>query len=43
MEIANLSHKDFKALVTKILTEFWKRIEQHSENFTKELENIKKI
>ena len=42
MEIGNLPDKDFRAVVTKILTEFGKRIEEHSENFVKELENIKK-
>ena len=42
MEIGNLPDKDLKAVVTKILTEFGKRIEEHSENFIKELENIKK-
>ena len=42
MEIGNLPDKDFLAVVTKMLTEFGKTIEEHSENFIKELENIKK-
>ena len=41
-EINNLPDKEFKELVIKMLTEVWKRIHEHNENFNKELENIKK-
>lgn len=41
MEINNLLDKEFKATVIKMLTEFGKRLEEHSENFNKELETIK--
>ena len=41
-EISTLSDKEFKAMVIKMLTEFRKRIEEHSENFHQELESIKK-
>ena len=40
-EINNLPDKKFKALVIRMLTELRNRIEEHSENFNKELENIK--
>ena len=39
--INNLPDKEFKALETRMLTDLGKRIDQHSENFNKELENIK--
>ena len=38
----NLLYKKFKALVIRKLTELGKRIDEHSENFNKELENIRK-
>ena len=41
-EINNLPDKEFKALVIRILTELGKRIDEHSKNFSKELEYIKK-
>ena len=34
-QINNLSGKEFKAIVIKILTELRKRIDEHSENFDK--------
>ena len=33
--------KEFKALVIKLLIELRKIIDEHSENFNKELENVK--
>ena len=39
-EINNSPDKELKALAIKILTELGKRIDEHSENFNKELENI---
>lgn len=41
-QIKNVSDKELKALVIKMLTEIEKRIHEHSENFNKELENVKK-
>ena len=32
---------EFKALVTRMLDELWKRIDEYSKHFNKELENIK--
>ena len=37
-EISNLPDKEFKTLI--MLTELGKRLDEHSENFNKELENI---
>lgn len=34
--------KEFKALTVRILTELKKRINKHSKNFNKDLENVKK-
>ena len=34
--------KEFKALVIRLLIELWKIIDEYSENFNRELENIKK-
>ena len=41
-ETNNLPDKEFNTLVIRMLTELGKRIEEHSENFKKEVENIKK-
>lgn len=40
MEKINLPDKKFKTMVTKMLHELGKRIEELSENFTKRIENI---
>ena len=37
-EIYNLPDKEFKSLVIRTLTELGKRIDEHSENLNKELE-----
>lgn len=36
MEINNLSDKEFKIMVIKVLTDFGRRIDGHSENVNKE-------
>ena len=41
-QINDLLTKEFKALVIRILTELEKRINKHSKNFNKDLENVKK-
>lgn len=41
-DIRNLPDKEFKVMAIKILTELWRRIDKHSENFNKEVENIRK-
>lgn len=41
MEISNLSDKEFKVMVKKMLTELGRRIDEHNENFNKEMENIR--
>ena len=40
-EISNLSNKEFKIMVIRILTELSSRMEEHSENFNKEIANKK--
>lgn len=40
-QMNNLLDKDLKAVVLKMLTELRKRMDKHSENSNKELENIK--
>ena len=42
MEISNLPGKEFKGMVIKILMKLRKRIKEHSENFNKDLESIKR-
>ena len=37
----NLPDKEFKEMVIKILSKLRKKIKEHTENFNKELENIK--
>ena len=40
-EMSNLSNKEFKVIIIKMLTKF-RRMDEHSVNFNKVLENIKK-
>ena len=40
-EISNLSNKEFKVIIIKMLTKF-RRMDEHSVNFNKVLETIKK-
>ena len=42
VEVSNLPRKKFKVMTVKILKELRRRMDEHSENFNKELENIKK-
>lgn len=42
VEISNLPRKEFKVTILKIFTELGKRMDEHSKNFNKKLENIKK-
>ena len=42
MEVSNLLDKRNQKIVINILIELRKRIEEHSENSNKELENIRK-
>lgn len=41
MEVSNLSDKDFNVMVIKMLIEL-RRIDEHSETFNKETENMRK-
>ena len=41
-EINNLHDKEYKLIVTRMLTDLGRRMDELSENFNKELENIKK-
>ena len=41
-ELSNLPEKEFKVIVIKMLTELGRRIDEHSENFNKAMENIRK-
>lgn len=42
MEISNLPDKEFQMMVAMMLTKLGSRMCQHSKNFNKETENIKK-
>ena len=42
VEISNLPNKEFKVMIIKMLNKLRRRMDEHSENFTKELQNIKK-
>ena len=41
MKISNLSGKEFKVIVLKMVTELGRGINEHGENLNKEIENIK--
>ena len=41
-EINNLPDKEYKLIIIRMLTDLGRRIDKYSENFNKELENIKK-
>ena len=41
MKTGNLPDKEFKVMIIKMLTKL-RRMDEHSENFNKELDNIKK-
>ena len=41
-QINNLQEKKFKDLVIRMLIDIGKRIDEHSDNFNKELQNIKR-
>ena len=43
MEISNLPDKEFKVMVIKMFTELRRRMYEHSENFSKKIENIRKF
>lgn len=42
MEISNLLSEDFKAVVIKMLKKLRTSVDEYSENFNKELENVEK-
>ena len=41
-QINNLHDKEIKAMVIRMLTELGKRVDEHSENFNKKLQNEKR-
>ena len=41
IEISNLPNKEFKIMIIKMFTKLGRKMDEHSENFNKELENIK--
>ena len=41
LDIKTLPSKEFKVMIIKTLNEFGRRIDEHSENFNKELKNTK--
>jgi len=43
MEVNNLPDKEFKIMVLKMLIEFRRRMDERSEGFNKETENILKV
>lgn len=42
MEISNMSEKEFKGTIIKMLSKLERRVKQVSETFNKEMENVKK-
>ena len=42
MEISNLSDKEFKEMVIRMLTQLVRRMEVFSNNFNKDTENLRK-
>lgn len=42
MKISNLPDKEFKAVVIKMLNKLRKRMDENSENFNKEVKDIRK-
>ena len=42
VEISNLLSKDYKAVVIKMLKKLRTSVDEYSENFNKELENVEK-
>lgn len=42
MQKSNLLDKEVNVIVIKVLTEFGRRMDEHSEDFNKERENIRK-
>ena len=43
MEISNLPDKEFQVMVIKILTKLRRRMDEHSKNLKKEIENITEV
>ena len=42
LEISNIPSKELKVMIIKMLTDLRRRMDEHSENYNKELENIRK-
>ena len=42
MRISNLPAKEFKVMLIKMFIKCGRRMEEHGENFNKEMENIRK-
>lgn len=42
MKVSNLSHKEFKLMVIKMLTKQGSRINEHNENLNNEMKNLRK-
>ena len=42
MEVSNLPNNQFKVMITKMLNELRRRMDEQSEKFNKELENMNK-
>ena len=42
VKISNLLNKEFKVMIIKMPSEIGRRMDEHSEKFNKELENIEK-
>ena len=42
MAISNLPDKEFKLMVLKIFIKLIRRMDEHSQNFSKEIENLRK-
>lgn len=42
MEISNLQYKECIVVIIKMLTDLWRSMDEHNENFNKETKSIRK-
>ena len=42
MEISNLQYKECIVVIIKMLTDLWRSMDEHNENFNKDIINVRK-
>lgn len=42
MEISNLQYKECIVVIIKMLTDLWRSMDEHNENFNKDIRNVRK-